>query len=847
MLIGQQTIDVDAIRLDDVIKSLEMNSEFIFNYDPRTIRLYNFSGQLDLTDVQKCISQVLYDTPFEYSINESTVLIFEPEPTLLRICGTLIDSQTNEILIGGNVYANNTSQGTLSDEQGYFEFSIKGQKNQKISFSYIGYETLELSVRAMNQVDCESIAMVSDEQLFKEGIVITDYILDGITEEINYNGFAMDYGRLSKQHSMIEHDVLKTAQFLPGITSVDESATNLQIRGGTPDQNLIMWEGVPIYQPGHIFGMISAINPFSIRKVDIHQGVHNPKYDNRVGGIVDISVTDSIENSGHGSVGTTLTEAHFNVEMPILSNKLQVFLSGRRSINEIYYSTPLENYTTKVFQFSKIDDHSTGFEEGVNDVTQELKFHDISTKVLYKPTESISLNVAYYENSQAFQYKLSFLDDPFNTTDNINANNEAFKAEVAWKPNKKWSSSLSLINSKYESEYTYVEEELGFTGADNRQFNDIRDQSITLSTNYEVPFLKLNAGYDYNTKGVNYNIKNDSPNQPLYEDNSFEEGEFHNFFASTSYNYKKLHLSSGVRSTYYMERNRWYHSPRLSLQYQLNDKFKLKTEAGLFHQFISQLQEYDGNGIQVQSPLWALNAAGPNSTQTAKKISAGMNYRNQGWLIDLEAFYNETDGLTTLAPVFKLIPTLEFSDGKSDAKGLAIIAKKRWRNFDTWINYSLSEIKYTFPELFQPTFAAPNEIRHNLNFVSSYTYKSLQFSLIGNYRSGLPYSTPAGVLEINDPDENENYYILEYTTINKERLEHYARVDFSINYRPKFNLLGSSKMEVSLSFLNLLNRENVYDRGFYVDLESEIIPPEIAIAQKTLLERTPLLLFRVYW
>lgn len=847
-LVSQQsTITFETAPLDEVLKSIEAHTDAIFNYNPQVVREYYYNGTLDISDTQESIIEVLYNTPLDFTINTQTILIYLSDPKTYRICGTILDSETQEPLIAVNVSANNTIIGTYTDAAGYFELSMEALKNQKISVSYIGYKTAEYSIQSIDSHDCVSIVLSPDDHLLNSGIIITDFILDGISEDNDFNGYVMDYRQLSKHHSIVEHDILKTAQLLPGIVSIDESATNLQIRGGTSDQNLILWEGAPIYQPGHLFGMISAINPFSINDVNIHKGVYDPKYDNRVGGIIDISLTDSIQTSGHGSLGMTLTEAHFNWEWPIVSDKLEVFLSGRQSINTLFNSPPLQNYTSKVFQFSKIDDQSSDAEEGTIYTDQGLNFYDWNTKLLYRPVPQALINVGYYKNSQDFKYQLSFPDDPFIATDNIRASSEALKTQFDWAFHKSWTSSISYIQSKYKSDYGYFEEELGSTLTTYNQTNSIIDRSFTLSNNINIASIHLSAGYDYNVKDVDYNVIYDNDLEPFFEDINFEKGSFHNLFASGKWNHNKLHISGGLRSSYYIQQKRWVQSPRISLHYFIANNLKFKTEAGVFHQFISQLRNFGSNEIAVDNPLWILNDDYSELSQKANKFSAGFNYNKKGWLIDLEGFYNETEGLTTFSPIFNLLPSDDFSSGSSRALGLALIVKKRWRHLNSWVNYALGKIKYTFPEISEASFTAPNDIRHNLTWVGSYTHKDLQFSIISNLHSGLPYTQPAGVLSTFDEEDNETYYNIEYQSFNEDRLKAYARVDVSINYRPTFQITKKSKLEISLSILNLLNTQNTSAREYFLDNDTNNERPQLSFIRKSLLGRTPLMMCRIYW
>ena len=231
----------------------------------------------------------------------------------------------------------------------FFEFSFLAYKNQKITISYLGYISTTFMAQEFDVTKCKNILLRIDKYLFGSEIVVTDYILDGITEGEGYGAVNMSYDRLSNDHTNIEQDILKTAQLIPGITSIDESASNLQIRGGTADQNLILWEQATLYGPGHLFGMVSTINPFIVDQVKIYKGIFEPNYDNRVGGIVDMSLSDSVAAGFHGGVGTTFTEAHAFMEIPIVDKKLSLLAAGRKTINGIYNSPTLVNYSTKIF------------------------------------------------------------------------------------------------------------------------------------------------------------------------------------------------------------------------------------------------------------------------------------------------------------------------------------------------------------------------------------------------------------------------------------------------------------------------------------------------------------------
>ena len=339
--------------LPEVLKEIENTTGLVFNYDPDQLAEYSFSGKLDLSRPSLFLEDLLYQTPFTFEVTDRSILLFLKEPKTWRICGNLKDEHTKMSLPFANVFAENQIHGAQSNDVGFFDYSFSTYKNQLITISYIGYESQTFMVREFNQNECTDIFLKLDEDLLGSEIIVTDYLLTGIDEGEEYGSVNMDYNQLANNHTNIEQDILKTAQLIPGITSLDESATNIQIRGGTSDQNLILWEGATLYDPGHFFGMISAVNPFVVEDVKIFKGVFDPKYDNRVGGIIDMSLSDSVAQNFRGGVGTTFSEAHAFLEVPIVKNRLSILASGRKTLNGIWQTPTLSKYSVKVFQESK--------------------------------------------------------------------------------------------------------------------------------------------------------------------------------------------------------------------------------------------------------------------------------------------------------------------------------------------------------------------------------------------------------------------------------------------------------------------------------------------------------------
>ena len=836
-----------------ILQKIETQTDYIFNYDPALFKDDTFSGQIALDKPEKALDQLLYATPYTFEKVESTFLLYLPEPKEYFLCGTVRDQQDHTPLAFVNIFLEESNKGNQTDENGNYEWTFTAYKNQMVQFSYVGYTPKKQMVQDLERSGCINIELNVDAHLFSSEIIVSDYILDGITEGDSYSSVQLDYELLRRQQSIVEQDVLKNIQLLPGISSLDESATNLQIRGSTPDQNLIVWEDVTLYNPGHIFGMISAINPFVVEQVKVFKGVFDPQYDNRVGGIVDLSLSDSVAYKFQGGLGTTLSEAHTYFNVPLISNKLSCLIAGRKTINGLWESPTLTSYSSKIFQNSKIEEQKADVSQGNLTARQRLDYYDYNSKLLFQPLPAVRLSASWFGSHNDFNYQAELIEDQLGSTDKLFFNAGAFSSSLEIDFLKKGRTTLSYTSSTYENNYevSFFETESEENFQHNEIFNSIKDHTFSITNSWQFnPSLGIQFGYNRNKKSVNFDYLIQNEEEPNYEDFNFSEGDFNHLYASFNYSRQKLELNGGLRATHFTQINDWAWSPRINAQYAINKFLKVKLAAGIFQQYISQLKEFGENELGVNNQAWILNDfEGEDPYIEARKISAGFIYYQKGWLIDVEAYYNKNEGLSTLNPLFQTSITLaeDYSSGSATSKGVDILLKKRIQQYTAWINYSLNTSSFLFPEIAATSFPASNDQRHSLSFINNWRYKNWVFSLSYQYRSGLPFSTPTDIGQFLEEDTNESHSFLRYEELNRQRLPDYSRVDIGVNYHPKIPSLPF-QTEVNISVLNLLNKNNLYSRDFYLaDLDEDEDMLQWFDIEKRLLKRTPLISVRLYW
>lgn len=835
--------------LIDVIKQIERHSDLTFNYDPRLVEPLRFSGRIAVGS-PGFLEKILSSTPLGFEIVNKNILVFLAEAQEYTICGYLVDAKSDYPLSFANVYIDDGRQGTQSNTDGRFEYKVKARKNEVVTLSYLGYQKKQIPIQVFESGNCPSFQLHINPLVFGTEIVVKDYLLDGIQEGDHYNAVDLNIQQIANSYVNIEQDLLKTIQYLPGVSSSDESATNLQIRGGTADQNLILWEGVSLYEPGHFFGMISAINPFVVENVKVYKGVFDPSYDDRVGGVIDISLNDSISTVFKGGGGTTLTEAHAFLDFPIQPKRLSLLLSGRRSLSPWFGTPPMESYTNKVFQGTKVVET-----EDELSPEQAISFYDWNAKLNWQLAPQARLKLSYFKSQNDFNFTTQLFEEDWLTTDDVIFGTEAISSSLDLNLCRNWSGKIFGTYSHYRNDYSYLieEEEADSTGEQiflNNVFNQIRDFSAGFSNRWTWDSdLEFRLGYTFNQKMVDFNIDYRSIFEGQHQDLNSQVGTFHNLYSSLQYQHRKWQLDIGLRSTYYKEAQQLAFSPRLNAQLALNKRLKLKFSAGLLHQYITQLREFGENDLEINSPIWVISRTETNTAQEARKLAVGALYQGKGWLLDVEAYHHVTRGLSTYSSAFRRQDNIEeFAAGDAQANGVDLLVTKHWKNYKLWFNYSFSYATYFFPEIEDVPFAATNNQPHKLSIMNSYTHDLWTLSLNYQFRSGLPFSAPEGIEAFYEEEDEEYYYELLYPSLNAGKLPGYQRLDLSLSR--KFSLAqNGGKGEIAISLLNLLDHENLFQRDHYIFLDDELENPDPQLREfdKFLIGQSMQFLFRIYW
>ena len=837
--------------LVSILQTIEQKTALVFNFNPDFLSVYRYSGELNLDVPSEFLPKLLRKTPFDFENTGEVVLIFPAPPETYNICGKVTDALTGESLPFANIYIQTKEKtiGTQANEYGRFELQCSVLRTEEVTLSFIGYLTEKRTIQDFPINDCMDISLSLNEDLFGEGIVVTDYLLKGIELGEQYGGIQMDYGNTFNQLTQIEQDLLRAVQLMPGITSIDGSASNIQIRGGTADQNLMLWEGAVVYSPGHLFGMVSTINPFVIDKVNIYKGVFDPSYDNRVGGTIDMSLSDSITSELQLGVGTTFTEAHGFLELPVISDRLSLLVAGRQTLNNIWETPTLVNYQTKVFQNTRVDME----EEEEQDTEQRLVYNDINAKVIVRPHKDWLVEGAIFQNRNDFNFFSGFFDDEVRANDVVEFGSTLVSGQITGHISPNWESRISYVQSLYDSDKAFIlttipEEEIEYS---SESTNRVRDQTFTFQNDMNLSATtRWQWGYQVSQKSVDFDLIVHEPEAGLiYEQIESESFSslIHAGFSSFKWKTDQWQLDAGLRVNFERGITVPAFSPRLNIFYVLDEGWRLKVSGGILQQYINQVNTFGDDQVGVLNETWVLTRSSTDSYQEAKKGAVGLIFKEKGWLIDWELYTNQVNGLTTFSPSFRNEQDLDFSFGSSVAKGMDLLIRKKIGGYQCWVNYSLSKVVYDFPDIYESRFRASNDHPHNLSVVNTYQKGPWSFSLNYQFRSGLPFSVPVGwtgYQQIN-PEEPEEFLLnhrdVRYGELNTSRLPNTSRLDLGVNYQHAFPISGI-QLNLSFSLINVLDRINIFSRTYFIEDFGEGTNFQIDPLDKYLLPRTPQLL-----
>lgn len=810
--------------LIEVFKQLEKEYELYFAYSTEQISEIEVSIDADNETLDSFLKRLLEPVGFSYELLEGKFVAIKSGASVV-INLQLIDQESSEPLSFALAQIKGTQKGAIADQDGRFNSVWKGSSTDTIVFSFLGYEDLEVPIGQIESMG-KKLGMTFANQKLGEYIV-QEYINTGITSTSLNNGISITPDDLDVLPGLAERDVLLSAQQIAGVSSNDESAAGINIRGSSRANTFIYWNNIPIYHPAHYFGNISSFIPSTIGQVNVYKNFIPTEFGGSSAGLITMTSKVNENRKFTGEASLNLTHADLMLSTPV-GEKSSLMFAARRSFNDFLATPTFNSLSEKLFEGSI----TQSVQEEINEdedfqYNSKLAFTDFNVVWDLNPSDRSNIRFSALRSESVLDFN-TIDDEELNESDQTH-NITNLGGNITW--NQNWSSSyssqLSGSIARYNMEYqlfNFRDNDDGSDGDFQSRFNEFTNVEIRFTNNLELSDRHLlTFGAQYNFLDLNFSINEDFFFEEEYDEAIISSGNTFGAFAKSENRIgDKLESVLSARFNYFPILGEYVIDPQLRIQYALTDDLFLKTSLGKYHQYINTIQEPEFNFSNTIEQHWITadeDEGIPVLSNT--QFVVGAYFEKKGWLVDLDLFQKRVDGILSRR-IFSLELDEGLQIGNETILGLDLMIRKRWKYLRTWINYSHLDSEVEIPESELFGFSSNTSIRHQMQITQTATIKNLELSVGYTFRTGPFFTNAIGLDFINDPDgedpdEFEPYYEIEYGPINEELLPNYHRIDLSAWYKLPKTKTRNFHTEFGLTILNVLNRTNVFTRSFRVE------------------------------
>lgn len=735
------------------------------------------------------------------------------------IVGTIRDKSNGEALVGATIYIKELKTGTSSDAYGNFSITlIEGQYT--FAFSYIGYVTDNRQIDLQNNSRL-NIELKPKQEILQE-VEITSEKSDKNITRPEMSTFKMDIKTIQKIPSLMgEVDIIKAIQLLPGVQTVSEGTNGFSVRGGAPDQNLIILDDATVYNASHVMGLFSVFNNDAIKDVKLFKGDIPANYGGRLSSVLDIRMKDGNSKGFEVTGGVGIIASRLTVEGPIMKDRMSFIASGRRTYADLFL--PLSS--NKGLQNNK------------------LYFYDFNAKLNYRLNENNILFVSGYFGRDVFKNgaanmkwgnqtgtlrwnhlfsKKLFSNFTFNYSDYL-YNLGTPSGEVT---SFEWNSRLSDAGLKGDFSY-YLNTNNTFRFGGSVIYHMI-DPGMAQGMGEKSVFTEVHVPHNYSFETAIYGSNEQRLGDHFILKYGLRISMFQNIGPGTIYNYDSAYntVDSTVYKTGVLYNTYAGLEPRLGILYTLNDLNSFKASYSRTYQYLQLAQN-----STVGTPLDIWFPASPNvKPQIADQVALGYfrNFRRNTIETSVEAYYKFMNHVIDFKDHAQLLlnPQLEgeLRVGKAYSYGVEFLVRLNEKKLNGWISYTWSRTFRKIPEINKGNpYPAPYDKPNNIAVVLNYQI-SKRFSASANwvYATGSAVTFPIGRALVGGK------IIPIYSDRNAYRFADYHRLDLSVTFSSKTKPGRRFNWDLNMSVYNVYSRHNTWAINFL----QESNDPNVTYAEK---------------
>ena len=721
------------------------------------------------------------------------------------ISGYIRDSSSGEALIGATVYLKEIEKGVQANAYGFYSMTVQKGKHTLV-VSFIGYREKVMSIDLQSNL---SLNLELAPSFIETGeVTITADRKDKNVQSTDMGRVELEVEKIKSLPALFgEVDLLKAIQLLPGVQSAGEGNTGLYVRGGGPDQNLILLDEGVVYNAAHLFGFFSVFNPDAVKTMTLTKGGMPAQYGGRLASVLDISMKEGNNKEFHAQGGLGYIASRLTLEGPIVKDKGSFIVSGRRTFVDLFLREPFINPNS-------------------NFAGSSYYFYDLNTKINYTISDKDRIFLSGYFGRDVFNFRSR------ETGFNVRIPWGNATASLRWNHlfNDKLFMNTSFIFSDYKFEFGALQQQFDF-----RIFSGVRDYNAKFDLTW-FPNILHNIRF-----GGNYIFHRFTPTNAYARsgDVVFDLGKVTRYYAHDAAMYindewdvsDRLRVNAGVRFTAFSHVgpfDRYVQAspgegaitdtvsyaankpvasyvnaePRLSLRYAINNRSSVKASYTQNYQYI-HLASF--GSVSLPTDVW-VPSTDRVKPQYGVQYALGYfrNLQQNTWETSVEVYYKEMknqidyrEGATPDQDV-RNNPDNNFVFGEGWSYGAEFFIKRSVGRLNGWVGYTLSRTVRQFQDLNSGrVFPAKYDRRHDVSLVLTYDRnKRWTYGLTWVYATGdaltLPtqrYFVSAGPpveLSGNTPGLSNNFYILSgFENRNDFRQKPYHRLDLSATLRQK--------------------------------------------------------------
>ncbi len=772
----------------------------------------------------------------------------------VTVSGYVSDVRSGERMIGATVYGRNTFAGTVTNNYGFY--SIRLQRGQtELASSFLGYEPVSYSFNLTRDTTIHFSLELSSKQL--DEVTVTATMRQSKVESPQMSMIDIPVSKFFNLPVMLgEADVLKIIQLLPGVQSGTEGTTGIYVRGGGPDQNLFLLDGVPVYNASHLFGFMSVFNPDAVKSVQLYTGGFPARYGERLSSVVDIRMKEGNEKEFKGNVAIGLISSKLSLEGPLVKDKTSFIISARRTYADVL-ARPFIAYQNSLSSMN---------------TTGGYFFYDLNAKVNHKFSDRSRLflstyagrDKAYFREKDRIEYDF-YEPVKYEYQDRFSLGWGNIITALRWNYliSPRLFSNTTLTYSRYNFDITSEsirKDLIANTKATDlfKYFSGIEDMAARLDFDYyPAPehSVKFGAAFTHHTfrPGVTRFSYNEGSGGTAIDTTFGDTRIFaREFIAYAEDNFDispRFKINAGLRLSLFNVQDTSYASlqPRISMRFLVSDNFSLKASYSKMSQFVHLLTT---SAISLPTDLWlpVTRRFGPPFSH---QVAVGSGFRLP-WQMEMtiEAFYKTMENLIEYKEGASFGGTgsgweSKVEQGRGWSYGAEFLIEKSIGKTTGWVGYTISRSDRQFENLnFGRAFPAKYDRRHDVSVAITHKFNErIDLGVVWVYGTG--NAATLGVMKY--PSDNfMNLYswyddeITEYVSRNNYRTPSYHRLDVGINMH-KVKERGTRTWNISV--YNMYNRRNpffIYWQEDYSLIPNPADPGQYLFQSKTVLKKVSL-------